>query len=29
MIKDFKGINKFSIEVITPKELFIKIGEKI
>jgi len=27
--KDFKGINKFSIEVITPKELFIKIGEKI
>jgi len=27
--KDFKGIDKFNLEVITPKELFIKIGEKV
>lgn len=27
--KDFKGIDKFNVEVITPKELFIKIGEKV
>lgn len=27
--KDFDGISKFNIEVITPKELFIKMGENI
>lgn len=27
--KGFKGIDKFNVEVITPKELFIKIGEKV
>lgn len=27
--KDFKGIEKFNLEVITPKEFLKKIGEKI
>ena len=27
--KDFYGVGKFNIEVITPKELFIKMGESL